>query len=80
MTGAWKLVVSPTGREEVYRVRGVLAHTFSRGPPTDPERPPGGPGTACAVGYFAAGSTCFAAIARAVSESGPGCGTKTASR
>lgn len=48
---------------------GVLAHTFSRGPP-------GGPRPA----YFAAGSTCFAAIVRAVSESGPGCGTKMASR
>lgn len=28
----------------------------------------------------APGSTCFAAMVRAVSESGPGCGTKTASR
>ncbi len=32
------------------------------------------------IGYRAAGGTCRAAILRAVSESGPGCGTKTASR
>ncbi len=47
---------------------GVLAHGFSlavRGPLPAP---------------YWAGSTCFAAIAFAVSESGPGCGTKTASR
>lgn len=37
---------------------------------------PGGPRR----GRYRAGSTCLAAIARAVSESGPGCGTKIASR
>lgn len=30
--------------------------------------------------FYGAGRTCFAAIDFAVSESGPGCGTKTASR
>lgn len=54
----------PTGREKVYRVRGVLAHTFSRG----------------RAGPYSEVSTCWAAIAFAVSESGPGCGTKIASR
>ncbi len=39
----------------------------------------GGSAQVRAAGY-PAGSTCFAAIALAVSESGPGCGTKTASR
>lgn len=43
---------------------GVLAHRFSRGP----------------RGGYRAGRTCLAAIAFAVSESGPGCGTKMASR
>lgn len=58
----------PTGREKVYRVReGARAHVS--------RRPPGPP----AKGY-SAGRTYFAAIAFAVSESGPGCGTKTASR
>ena len=30
--------------------------------------------------FYGVGWTCFAAIVRAVSESGPGCGTKIASR
>ncbi len=47
---------------------GVLAHTFS-GPRTRSPR----------EGYSEA-STCLAAIDLAVSESGPGCGTKIASR
>lgn len=51
---------------------GVLAHGFSRGSRADP-------GALFARSYRA-GRTCLAAIARAVSESGPGCGTKTASR
>ncbi len=47
---------------------GVLAHAFS-GPRTEGFR-----------GGYSAGSTYFAAMVFAVSESGPGCGTKIASR
>ncbi len=47
---------------------GVLAHTFP------------GPRTQGVRGGYSAGRTCFAAMDLAVSESGPGCGTKTASR
>lgn len=47
---------------------GVLAHRFSRGTPHGPRT------------HYFAGTTCLAAIVRAVSESGPGCGTKMASR
>lgn len=47
---------------------GVLAPAFS---PAGKRRARGG---------YSAGSTYFAAMAFAVSESGPGCGTKIASR
>lgn len=47
---------------------GVLAHGFSRGR------------RSVVVRAQFAGRTCLAAIDFAVSESGPGCGTKTASR
>lgn len=47
---------------------GVLAHAFY------------GPRTQGFRGGQSAGSTYFAAIVFAVSESGPGCGTKIASR
>ena len=56
--------------------RGVLAPAYCG---AGPAAPPGVPaGAAGAAG--AAGSTCLAAMARAVSVSGPGAGTKTASR
>ncbi|EDX24550.1 hypothetical protein SSAG_04158 [Streptomyces sp. Mg1] len=41
---------------------------------------PRAPLRAVGRGSYSAGTTCFAAMLRAVSESGPGCGTKTASR
>ncbi len=49
--------------------RRVLAPPFSR-------TPSGGVGQDA----YAPGVVCLAAMLRAVSESGPGCGTKTASR
>ncbi len=50
---------------------GVLVHGFARRPRSSPDLP---------RSAYWAGTTCFAAIFFAVSESGPGCGTKTASR
>lgn len=47
---------------------GVLAHGFSRWP------------AAASAGAYRAGRTYFPAMVLAVSESGPGCGTKIASR
>ncbi len=59
----------PTGRRKGYRVpEGARAPVFRD--PLHRGR------SAC----YPAGSTYFAAMDRAVSESGPGCGTKTASR
>ncbi|BAU83468.1 hypothetical protein SLA_2541 [Streptomyces laurentii] len=73
---------------------GVLAHTFSErgsgGGLTGVRQGSGGLGRGCEqgrprdagtpLGGYSAGMTWRAAIFFAVSESGPGCGTKTASR
>ncbi len=61
----WNLSFPRPAEKKSTGFSGVLAHTFSRG------RRRGG---------YGAGTTCRAAIALAVSESGPGWGTKTASR
>ena len=73
----------PNGRERVYRVgRGACARDF---PGLGAPRGGGAPAPARTAltapsRQDAGGTTCFAAIFFAVSESGPGCGTKTASR
>lgn len=54
-------------RKSVQGPKGARARLFGR-PSVDPS------------GRYRAGRTYFEAIVRAVSESGPGCGTKTASR
>ncbi len=61
----WNLSFPRPAEKKSTGSEGVLAHTFSRAP---------------LLGAYRAGRTCLAAIAFAVSESGPGCGTKTASR
>lgn len=61
----WNLSFPRPAEKKSTGSSGVLAHTFSRG------RPRGG---------YGAGTTCRAAICLAVSESGPGWGTKMASR
>lgn len=66
----------PTGREKVYRVREGARASIVQPLIPAPERPMT---SGFAMPYGVGGAT-RAAIAFARSESGPGCGTKIASR
>lgn len=65
----------PTGREKVYRVREGARAPVSPDPVTGREY-----GRDQGTDYCPAGPLWRAAISLARAESGPGCGTKTASR
>lgn len=76
------------------RTRGILDHNqvlyqlsythhvrqLTLWSPYRPRKSVQGPQGCSRTAFYGAGRTCFAAIDFAVSESGPGCGTKTASR
>lgn len=74
LSGPFPRFAFPFRQEELYRIREGARARVSIGRTRAPPWIPPGPGGQSAAAWY------FSAMARAVSVSGPGCGTNTASR